>query len=133
MLTENQLRRGVRQSSGELEAVIYRYLEITNEDPKPFVRTKTGDQILANVARFCQRALNTQHRVNTRFCDFAGRTTPYKAVLPATDALYIGIRTQRASSCPRFSSTGYRAWHAVVAAVFAAVRAPAIADLWDAA
>ena len=52
LLTEKQLRRGVHQSSGELEAAIYRYLEVTNEDPKPFVWTKTADQILANVARF---------------------------------------------------------------------------------
>ena len=47
LLTEKQLRRGVHQSSGELEAAIYRYLDITNEAPKPFVWTKTADQILA--------------------------------------------------------------------------------------
>ena len=33
-------------------------LDVTNEDPKPFVWTKTADQILAN---FCQRTLNTGH------------------------------------------------------------------------
>ena len=59
LLTEKQLRRGVHQSSGELEAAIYRYLDVTNEDPKPFVWTKTADQILANVARFYQRTLDT--------------------------------------------------------------------------
>ena len=36
-------------------------LDVTNEDPKPFVWTKTADQILANVAHFCQRTLNTGH------------------------------------------------------------------------
>ena len=46
LLTEKQLRRGVHQSSAELEAAIYRYLDVTNEDPKPFVWTKTADQIL---------------------------------------------------------------------------------------
>ena len=51
----------MHQSSGELEAAIYRYLDVTNEDPKPFVWTKTADQILFNVARFCQRTLNTGH------------------------------------------------------------------------
>ena len=61
LLTEKQLRRGVHQSSGELEAAIYRYLDVTNEDPKPFVWTKTADQILANVARFCRRTLDTGH------------------------------------------------------------------------
>ena len=61
LLTEKQLRRGVHQSSAELEAAIYRYLDVTNEDPKPFVWTKTADQILASVARFRQRTLDTGH------------------------------------------------------------------------
>ena len=61
LLTEKQLRRGVHQSSGELEAAIYRYLDVTNEDPKPLVWTKTADQILASVARFCRRTLVTGH------------------------------------------------------------------------
>ena len=61
LLTEKQLRRGVHQSSGELEAAIYRYLDVTNEDPKHLVWTKTADQILASVARFCQRTLDTGH------------------------------------------------------------------------
>ena len=61
LLTEKQLRRGVHQSSAELEAAIYRYLDVTNEDPKPFVWTKTADQVLASVARFCQRTLDTVH------------------------------------------------------------------------
>ena len=52
LLTEKQLRRGVHQSRAELETAIYRYLDVTNEDPKPFVWTKTADQILANVAHF---------------------------------------------------------------------------------
>ena len=61
LLTEKQLRRGVHQSSGELEAAIYRYLDVTNEDPKPLVWTKTADQILASVARFYRRTLDTGH------------------------------------------------------------------------
>ena len=32
---------------------------VTDEDPKPFVRAKTADRILANVAHFCQRTLDT--------------------------------------------------------------------------
>ena len=61
LLTEKQLRRGVHQSSGELEAATCRYLDVTNEDPKPFVWTKTADLILASVARFCRRTLDTGH------------------------------------------------------------------------
>ena len=58
-LTDKQLRRGVHRSTRELEAVIARYIEVTNERPKPFVWTKTADEILASVARFCHRISNS--------------------------------------------------------------------------
>lgn len=60
-LTEKQLRRGVHRSTRELEAAIRRYIEITNARPKPFVWTKTADEILASVARFCHRISNSGH------------------------------------------------------------------------
>lgn len=60
-LTEKQLRRGVHRSTRELEAAIHRYIEITNARPKPFVWTKTADEILASVARFCHRISNSGH------------------------------------------------------------------------
>jgi hypothetical protein len=59
--TEKQLRRGVHRSTRELEAAIRRYIELTNIHPKPFVWTKTADQILASVARFCHRISNSGH------------------------------------------------------------------------
>jgi transposase len=61
LLTERQIRRGVHVSTKALEEAIYRYLEVTNEHPKPFVWTKTADEILANIARFCTRTLGTGH------------------------------------------------------------------------
>jgi transposase len=60
-LTEKQLRRGVHRSTRELEAAIRRYIEFTNARPKPFVWTKTADEILASVARFCHRISNSGH------------------------------------------------------------------------
>jgi transposase len=60
-LTEKQLRRGVHRSTRELETAIRRYVEITNGHAKPFVWTKTADEILASVARFCQRISNSGH------------------------------------------------------------------------
>jgi len=57
-LTEKQLRRGVHRSVKELEEAIQRYLAATNTEPKPFVWTKTADEILAKVAAFCQRTLS---------------------------------------------------------------------------
>jgi len=60
-LTEKQLRRGVHRSTRELETAIRRYIDMTNERPKPFVWTKTADEILASVARFCHRISNSGH------------------------------------------------------------------------
>jgi len=56
-LTEDALRRGNHCSTHELEAAIQNYIAESNDDPKPFVWTKTADQILASVARRCQRML----------------------------------------------------------------------------
>jgi transposase len=61
LLTEKQVRRGTHRSTAELERAILDYLAIHNEHPKPFVWTKTADQILANVARFCRRTLDSGH------------------------------------------------------------------------
>jgi transposase len=60
-LTEKQLRRGVHRSTRELEAAIRHYLDLTNADPRPFVWTKTADQILENLARFCKRISDSGH------------------------------------------------------------------------
>jgi len=61
LLTARQLRRGVFRSTAELEAAIHRYIASTNENPKPFVWTKSADDILASVQRFCQRTSNSDH------------------------------------------------------------------------
>ena len=51
----------VHRSTRELETAIERYIEVTNERPRPFVWTKTADEILASVARFCHRISNSGH------------------------------------------------------------------------
>ena len=61
LLTEKQIRRGVHRSTRELEAAIVDYIPIQNQRPKPFVGTKTADEILASLARFCQRISNSGH------------------------------------------------------------------------
>ena len=60
-LTEKQLRRGVHRSTRELETAIRTYLAISNEQPKPFVWTKSADQILATLARFVTRISDSGH------------------------------------------------------------------------
>jgi transposase len=60
-LTQKQIKRGAHPSTRALEAAIRQYIAVTNEDPKPFVWTKTADEILASVARFCHRISETGH------------------------------------------------------------------------
>jgi transposase len=61
LLTERQIKRAAHRSTLELEKAIKQYVEFTNDNPKPFIWTKTADQIFASVARFCQRISETGH------------------------------------------------------------------------
>ena len=54
-ITNKRIRRGIFRSVKELEAAIREYLDIHNEHPRPFVWTRTADEILASLARFAQR------------------------------------------------------------------------------
>ena len=54
-LTNKRIRRGVFRSVKELETAIRDYIEVHNEDPKPFTWTRTADQILDSIARYAQR------------------------------------------------------------------------------
>jgi transposase len=60
-LTEKQIRRGTHRSVRELETASKRYLAVTNESPHPFVWSKTADEILDSIARFCKRTSETEH------------------------------------------------------------------------
>jgi transposase len=58
-LTTKQIRRGAHRSVAELERAIHEFLDTHNDAPKPFVWTKSADDILASIARFAQRTLDT--------------------------------------------------------------------------
>jgi hypothetical protein len=60
LLTERALRRGVFRSVAELEKAIEAYIEANNADPRPFRWTKTADDILASIQRFCLRTLDAK-------------------------------------------------------------------------
>lgn len=59
--TEKQIRRGVHRSTRELEQAARNYIAVNNEIPKPFIWTKTADQILESLGRLCQRIQGTGH------------------------------------------------------------------------
>ncbi len=56
-ITDRQIRRGVHRSTVELEAAIRAYIEAVNCNPRPFRWTKSADDILASIKRFCLKTL----------------------------------------------------------------------------
>jgi transposase len=61
LLTQKQLRRGVHRSTRARETTILDYIALSNTHPKPFVWTKSADEILASVQRFCRRISDSGH------------------------------------------------------------------------
>jgi hypothetical protein len=59
-LTTKKLRRGARRSVRQLNAD-RAWIDIWNQDPNPFVWTKTADQILDSIARSCKRINESRH------------------------------------------------------------------------
>jgi transposase len=60
-LTERRLRRGVHQSVHKLNADIRDWIERWNENPKPYVWTKTADEILESLATYCNKINASGH------------------------------------------------------------------------
>lgn len=55
LLTERQIRRGVHRNLDALHSAISSFIDQHNADPKPFRWTKSADDILASIERFCVR------------------------------------------------------------------------------
>jgi transposase len=53
LLTERQIRRGIHRSVAALKSAITTFIERHNAHPKPFRWTKSADDILASIERFC--------------------------------------------------------------------------------
>jgi transposase len=60
-LTSKKLRRGAHRSVRALNADIRAWIETWNDDPKPYVWTKTADQILESIATYCTRINESRH------------------------------------------------------------------------
>ena len=55
------LKRGSHRSVAELQQSIQVWIDSWNQDPRPFVWTKTADQILDTTAHYCQRINASRH------------------------------------------------------------------------
>ena len=53
LITDKQIRRGVHRNVADLQADIAAFIDRHNADPKPFRWTKSADDILASIERFC--------------------------------------------------------------------------------
>jgi transposase len=60
-LTTKKLRRGAHRSVRQLNDDIRAWIEDWNENPRPFVWTKTADEILDSIRRYCQRINESGH------------------------------------------------------------------------
>ena len=60
-ITVKMLRRGVHRSVTALEKDIRDWITHWNTDPKPYVWTRTADQILESLAAYCQRINDSGH------------------------------------------------------------------------
>ena len=56
-LTTRMLRRGVHRSVADLEADIRTWIDNWNRDPRPYIWTKTAEQILESIGVYCQQLL----------------------------------------------------------------------------
>ncbi len=60
-LTNKKLRRGTHRSVRELNNDIRTWINDWNENPRPYVWTKTADQILESISRYCTRTTASGH------------------------------------------------------------------------
>jgi transposase len=60
-LTTKKLRRGTHTSVRALNADITQWIETWNDGPRPFAWTKTADQILESITRYCTTITDSGH------------------------------------------------------------------------
>lgn len=60
-LTNKKLKRGAHRSVRALNADIRAWIKDWNDDPKPYVWTKTADQILESITRYCTTTTDSGH------------------------------------------------------------------------
>jgi hypothetical protein len=59
--TDKKIRRGIYRSVAALRADIVSFIDRHNADPKPFQWTKSADDILASIERFCRHNTPAKH------------------------------------------------------------------------
>jgi transposase len=60
-LTTKKLRRGTHTSVRQLNTDIRAWIDTWNDNPRPYVWTKTADQILESIGNYCKRINDSRH------------------------------------------------------------------------
>lgn len=60
-LTTKKLRRGTHTSVRQLNTDIRNWIDTWNDNPRPYVWTKTADQILTSIGNYCTRINDSGH------------------------------------------------------------------------
>lgn len=60
-LTTKKLKRGTHRSVRELNTDIRTWIDTWNENPRPYVWTRTAEEILESIGRYCNRINASQH------------------------------------------------------------------------
>jgi transposase len=60
-LTTKLLKRGAHRSVRDLNTDIRAWIETWNQEPRPYIWTKTAEQILDSIARYCERINDSRH------------------------------------------------------------------------
>jgi hypothetical protein len=82
-LTNKKLRRSTHTSvRARSNADIRTWIETWNDDPRPYVWTKTADQIVDSIATYCDRINHS--RTLGRAARQVGQTSGSRQVLPSS-------------------------------------------------
>jgi transposase len=60
-LTTKWITRATHRSVRELEQALREWIQLCNDDPRPFVWTKTADEILQKLAKYCSAISDSGH------------------------------------------------------------------------
>ena len=95
-----QIRWGTHRNTAELEQATIDYFAIYNEESKPFVWTKTADQILESLQSYCSRISESGHELSLLSCTQSTykaksfKTQPVSSTIPL---VFSGNRASRST------------------------------------
>ena len=91
LLTERQIRRGVHRSIKELEAAVAAFIADHNAAPRPFLWTKSADQIFSSIANSAKEHLLSTQVLKQTFGSEQSRIQNARQGGPALASLFLSI------------------------------------------